>query len=77
MERKWTLGSSGAFSLLPLYWGMVLLRKDRTGIAAGSPIPIELMKRLIDTLNLRELTNAYGMSECFPQFPPCSFLTPR
>jgi acyl-CoA synthetase (AMP-forming)/AMP-acid ligase II len=34
----------------------------RTGIAAGSPVPIELMKQLITKLNLRELTNAYGMS---------------
>lgn len=36
---------------------------DRTGIAAGSPIPEELMRQLIDKLNLKELTNAYGMSE--------------
>ncbi|KAJ6631133.1 hypothetical protein B0H10DRAFT_1981017 [Mycena sp. CBHHK59/15] len=35
----------------------------RTGIAAGSPIPIELMKNLIAKLNLVDLTNAYGMSE--------------
>lgn len=35
----------------------------RTGIAAGSPIPIELMKSLIARLNLVDLTNAYGMSE--------------
>ncbi|KAJ7336305.1 hypothetical protein DFH08DRAFT_878382 [Mycena albidolilacea] len=38
----------------------------RTGIAAGSPIPIELMKSLIAKLNLKELTNAYGMSETSP-----------
>jgi hypothetical protein len=36
---------------------------DRTGIAAGSPIPEELMRQLIDKLNLKELTIAYGMSE--------------
>ena len=36
---------------------------SRTGIAAGSPIPIDLMKSLISKLNLRDLTNAYGMSE--------------
>lgn len=35
---------------------------SRTGIAAGSPVPIELMKSLIARLNLRDLTNAYGMS---------------
>ena len=34
----------------------------RTGIAAGSPIPIDLMKNLIEKMNLRDLTNAYGMS---------------
>jgi acyl-CoA synthetase (AMP-forming)/AMP-acid ligase II len=34
----------------------------RTGIAAGSPIPIDLMKELIDKLNLVDLTVAYGMS---------------
>ncbi|KAJ6486926.1 hypothetical protein C8R45DRAFT_996472 [Mycena sanguinolenta] len=38
----------------------------RTGIAAGSPIPIELMKSLIAKLNLSELTNAYGMTETSP-----------
>ncbi|KAH7915059.1 hypothetical protein BJ138DRAFT_1170179 [Hygrophoropsis aurantiaca] len=41
----------------------------RTGIAAGSPIPIELMRKLIDKLNLVDLTNAYGMSN------PVSFQT--
>ena len=35
----------------------------RTGIAAGSSVPIELMKKLIAKLNLVDLTNAYGMSE--------------
>ena len=34
----------------------------RTGIASGSPVPIEMMKRLIEQLNLRELTVAFGMS---------------
>ncbi|KDR72597.1 hypothetical protein GALMADRAFT_252749 [Galerina marginata CBS 339.88] len=38
----------------------------RTGIAAGSPIPIDLMKNLISKLNLTELTNAYGMTETSP-----------
>lgn len=35
----------------------------RTGIAAGAPIPIDLMKRLTREMGLTELTNAYGMSE--------------
>jgi hypothetical protein len=38
------------------------LSHPRTGIAAGSPVPIDLMKRLISKLNLKDLTNAYGMS---------------
>ncbi|PPQ87692.1 hypothetical protein CVT25_011459 [Psilocybe cyanescens] len=38
----------------------------RTGIAAGSPIPIDLMKSLISHLNLTDLTNAYGMTETSP-----------
>jgi len=41
---------------------VVDLGQLRTGIAAGSPIPIDLMKRLIDKMNLTELTVAYGMS---------------
>lgn len=39
------------------------LSHSRTGIAAGSPVPIDLMKSLISKLNLKDLTNAYGMSE--------------
>ncbi|KAG6831152.1 hypothetical protein H0H87_006082 [Tephrocybe sp. NHM501043] len=35
----------------------------RTGVAAGSPIPIEMMKQLITRLNLVDLTNAYGMTD--------------
>ncbi|KAG8962345.1 hypothetical protein FRC03_004322 [Tulasnella sp. 419] len=42
------------------------LSRLRTGIAAGSPIPIELMKRLIDRLNLIDLSIAYGMTETSP-----------
>ncbi|CAA7268372.1 unnamed protein product [Cyclocybe aegerita] len=42
------------------------IRSLRTGIAAGSPIPIDLMQSLINKLNLRELTNAYGMTETSP-----------
>jgi len=33
-----------------------------TGIAAGTSIPIDLMKRLVNEMNLTELTVAYGMS---------------
>jgi fatty-acyl-CoA synthase len=38
----------------------------RTGIMAGSPCPIEVMKRVIDKMNLRQITIAYGMTETSP-----------
>lgn len=38
----------------------------RTGIAAGSSIPAEIMKKLHKTLNLTELTICYGMTETSP-----------
>jgi acyl-CoA synthetase (AMP-forming)/AMP-acid ligase II len=38
----------------------------RTGIAAGSSIPAEIMKKLHKVLNLTELTICYGMTETSP-----------
>lgn len=38
----------------------------RTGIAAGSSVPQELMRKLHKTLNLNELTICYGMTETSP-----------
>ncbi|WP_341646177.1 AMP-binding protein [Thauera sp. SDU_THAU2] len=38
----------------------------RTGIMAGSPCPIEVMKRVIDRMNMGEVTIAYGMTETSP-----------
>ncbi|EIN08864.1 acetyl-CoA synthetase-like protein [Punctularia strigosozonata HHB-11173 SS5] len=38
----------------------------RTGIAAGSSIPIGMMRRMINELNLTGLTIAYGMTETSP-----------
>lgn len=38
----------------------------RTGIAAGSSIPAEIMRKLHKTLNLTELTICYGMTETSP-----------
>ncbi|ARU03748.1 AMP-binding protein [Comamonas serinivorans] len=38
----------------------------RTGIMAGSPCPIEVMKRVQRDMNLREMTIAYGMTETSP-----------
>ena len=38
----------------------------RTGIMAGSPCPIEVMKRVQSEMNMREVTIAYGMTETSP-----------
>ncbi|MGB3745384.1 MAG: AMP-binding protein [Xanthobacteraceae bacterium] len=38
----------------------------RTGIMAGSPCPIEVMKRAIGNMHLSEITIAYGMTETSP-----------
>ena len=38
----------------------------RTGIMAGSPCPTEVMKRVVDKMNMREVTIAYGMTETSP-----------
>ncbi len=38
----------------------------RTGIMAGSPCPIETMKRVIEEMNMSEVTIAYGMTETSP-----------
>ena len=38
----------------------------RTGIMAGSPCPIEVMKRVVGEMHLSEITIAYGMTETSP-----------
>ncbi|WP_137895299.1 AMP-binding protein [Ramlibacter sp. 2FC] len=38
----------------------------RTGIMAGSPCPIEVMKRVIVDMHMAEVTIAYGMTETSP-----------
>ena len=38
----------------------------RTGIMAGSPCPIETMKRVVSQMHMREVTIAYGMTETSP-----------
>ena len=38
----------------------------RTGIMAGSPCPIEVMKRVQSQMNMGEVTIAYGMTETSP-----------
>lgn len=42
------------------------LRTLRTGIMAGAPCPIEVMKRVVHLMNLREMTIAYGLTEASP-----------
>jgi fatty-acyl-CoA synthase len=38
----------------------------RTGIMAGSPCPIEVMKRVVGLMHMDEVTIAYGMTETSP-----------
>ncbi|HEX4983663.1 MAG TPA: AMP-binding protein, partial [Ilumatobacteraceae bacterium] len=38
----------------------------RTGIMAGSPCPIEVMKQCIERMNMDEVTICYGMTETSP-----------
>jgi fatty-acyl-CoA synthase len=38
----------------------------RTGCMAGSPCPVEVMKRVIAEMNMDEVTIAYGMTETSP-----------
>jgi|TARA_B110000037_G_scaffold222857_1_gene300038 fatty-acyl-CoA synthase len=38
----------------------------RTGVIAGSTCPIELMKRLIEDMDLTEIVIGYGQTECSP-----------
>ena len=42
------------------------LRSLRGGIMAGAPCPIELMRRVIADMHLREMTICYGMTETSP-----------
>lgn len=38
----------------------------RTGIMAGSTCPVELMRKVMDRMNMAEITIAYGMTETSP-----------
>lgn len=38
----------------------------RTGIMAGSPCPIEIMRRVVNEMGCREITIAYGLTEASP-----------
>jgi fatty-acyl-CoA synthase len=47
-------------------FGKFDLNSLRTGMMAGSPCPIEVMRRCIRDMNLREMTIGYGMTETSP-----------
>jgi len=47
-------------------FGRFDLNSLRTGMMAGSPCPIEVMRRCISEMNLREMTIGYGMTETSP-----------
>jgi fatty-acyl-CoA synthase len=38
----------------------------RTGIMAGAPCPVEVMKKVIGRMNMSEVLIAYGQTECSP-----------
>jgi fatty-acyl-CoA synthase len=48
------------------------LRSLRTGIMAGSPCPIEVMKKVQSHMNMGEVTIAYGMTETSPVSTQCA-----
>jgi fatty-acyl-CoA synthase len=44
----------------------------RTGIMAGAPCPIELMKRVVDEMHCPEMSIAYGQTESSPVITQCA-----
>lgn len=38
----------------------------RTGIMAGAPCPVEVMKRVMNEMNMKEILIGYGQTECSP-----------
>jgi fatty-acyl-CoA synthase len=48
------------------------LKSLRTGIMAGSPCPIEVMKKVQSQMNMSEVTIAYGMTETSPVSTQCA-----
>jgi len=47
-------------------FGLFDLSSLRTGIMAGSPCPMEIMKRVMSDMRCREITIAYGLTEASP-----------
>jgi fatty-acyl-CoA synthase len=53
-------------------FGRFDLSSLRTGIMAGSPCPIAVMRRVIETMHMSEVTICYGMTETSPvSFQSC------
>ena len=47
-------------------FGRFDLTSLRTGVMAGAPCPIEIMRRVADRMHCREMTIAYGQTESSP-----------
>ncbi len=47
-------------------FGRFQLKSLRTGILAGAPCPIEIMRRVIDTMHCRQMLVVYGQTEASP-----------
>jgi fatty-acyl-CoA synthase len=47
-------------------FGAIDFSSLRTGIMAGSPCPVEVMRRVVEQMNMGEVTIAYGMTETSP-----------
>ena len=48
----------------------------RTGIMAGSQCPVELMKRVVSEMNMRDITSVYGLTEASPGMTQSTTLDP-
>ena len=52
------------------------LKSLRTGIMAGSPCPIEVMKKVVEVMGCRDITIAYGQTETSPVLTQSSVSDP-
>jgi len=64
-------------------FGRRKLNTLRTGIMAGSPCPIEVMRKVVELMGIRQITIGYGQTESSPSLPrpaptiPSSFASRR
>jgi fatty-acyl-CoA synthase len=47
-------------------FNMFDLRSLRTGIMAGAPCPMDIMKQVVEKMHMKEVTIAYGLTEASP-----------